>query len=216
MLQATTPSASSGTDTDAMLYVLYGTETGNSQSLASSASAAAERAGLHARVLGLDQISARELVKVRHAIFIVSTTGDGEMPYTAAHFWDALSADDFPQIKQLRYGVLALGDTAYDEFCAAGVALDKRLTMCGAVRLVERGDCDHDFEATAVAWLDHTIEAFAQSIHADGPAGNEVGVVFSLKESGRPRHSAWIHDLDADLAVGPLVFHASQFRQLLP
>jgi len=66
------------------------------------------------------------------------------------------------------------------------------LTMCGAVRLVERGDCDHDFEATAAAWLDQTIEAFAQSIHADGPAGTEVGVVFSLKESGRPRHSAWI------------------------
>jgi len=189
---STNLSSSTVPDTEPNLYVLYGTETGNSKKLASDASAAADRAGLHARVLGLDQLQAQELTKVRHAILVVSTTGEGEMPYNAVDFWDALGADDFPRIEQLRYGMLALGESVYDHFCAAGIALDERLAKLGATRLVDRVDCDYDFETHAATWLDEAIGVFAESIQADGSAGSEAVSVSSSHEGGRPRHTAHI------------------------
>ena len=192
MPHPTTPSSSTHPDGEPTLYVLYGTESGNSKILASDASAAAERAGLRARVLGLDQIPARELTKVRHAILVVSTTGDGEMPYNAIGFWDALSAYDFPPIERLRYGVLALGESVYEGFCAAGIALDDRLAKLGATRLIDRVNCDSDFETPAAAWLDEAIGVFAKSIQADGPAGSDAVFVSSSPDVGRPRHTARI------------------------
>jgi len=189
---STNLSSSTVADTEPNLYVLYGTETGNSKKLASDASAAADQAGLRARVLGLDQLSAQELTKVRHAILVVSTTGEGEMPYNAVGFWDALAAAGFPRIEQLRYGVLALGESVYDHFCAAGVALDKRLAELGATRLIDRVDFDFDFETHAATWLEEAIRLFAQSIAAEGSAGSDVVVVSSSHEGGRPRHAARI------------------------
>lgn len=192
MHHSTTRSSSTDADVEARLYVLYGTESGNSKSLASDASAVAERAGIRARVLGLDQLPAQELTKVRHAILVVSTTGDGEMPYNAVKFWDALAAADFPRIERLRYGVLALGESIYDHFCAAGIAFDERLAELGATRLVDRLDCDHDFETHATTWLDGAIDAFAESIQAEGSAGSDAIVVSSSPDGGRPRHTASI------------------------
>lgn len=194
MLHSVTPSSSPDPDAEPKLYLLYGTESGNSKNLASDASAVAERAGIRARVLGLDQLPAQELSKVHHAILVVSTTGDGEMPYNAFKFWDALAADDFPRIEQLRYGVLALGESVYDEFCAAGIALDERLAELGATRLVDRMecDCDYNYETHAAAWLDETIGVFAENIQADGTAGADGVVLSSPSDGGRPRHTACI------------------------
>ena len=49
----------------------------------------------------------------------------------------------------MKFGVLALGDTGYDEFCQAGKLIDMRLEQLGATRLVDRVDCDVDFEDMA-------------------------------------------------------------------
>ena len=49
--------------------------------------------------------------------------------------------------------MLALGDTAYVEFCAVGKALDERLAALGGKRVVERVDCDLDFAAPAADWI---------------------------------------------------------------
>ena len=48
---------------------------------------------------------------------------------------------------------MALGDTAYAEFCAAGKRLDERLAELGAKRVVERIDCDLDFAEPAGHWI---------------------------------------------------------------
>lgn len=179
-------------DSEPNFYVLYGTETGNAKNVASDAAATAERAGLRVRLLGLDQIPAQELVKVRHAIFVVSTTGEGEMPYNAVGFWDVLSANAFPQIEQLRYGVLALGESVYEKFCSAGIVLDERLAELGATRIVDRFDCDYDFETPAAIWMDKAISVFAESILADGSASSDAVVASSSGDGGRPRHTARI------------------------
>jgi sulfite reductase (NADPH) flavoprotein alpha-component len=50
-----------------------------------------------------------------------------------------------------------LGDTAYDMFCQAGIDWDNRLAELGATRVLDRTDCDVDFEEPAESWIsDHS------------------------------------------------------------
>ena len=54
-----------------------------------------------------------------------------------------------PRLDGVEFGVLALGDTAYVEFCAIGKALDERLAALGGKRVADRVDCDLDFAEPA-------------------------------------------------------------------
>ena len=65
----------------------------------------------------------------------------------------------------LSFGVLALGDTSYDEFCQAGKLIDTRLEQLGAMRTSGRIDCDVDFEEPAANWLDLAIPDMGTSLN---------------------------------------------------
>jgi sulfite reductase (NADPH) flavoprotein alpha-component len=58
----------------------------------------------------------------------------------------------------LNYGVLALGDTAFDLFCESGREWDAVLNEKGAYRLIERMDCDTDYEDDAAYWTESSIK----------------------------------------------------------
>lgn len=98
------------------------------------------------------------LADMQNAIVVVSTYGEGEMPDNAQIFWDKLSANTAPRLDNLSFAVLALGDTSYDEFCQAGKLIDTRFEQLGASRLIQRIDCDVDYEDYASDWLDRTME----------------------------------------------------------
>jgi sulfite reductase (NADPH) flavoprotein alpha-component len=169
------------------VFVLYGTESGNAKIIAFDAIRTLERAAINARVLGLNELAPSELTKIRHAIFIVSTSGDGDMPYNAVDFWDALVADDFPRLERMRYGVIALGESVYEDFCAAGIAMDERLHALGATRLVDRVDCDYDFEVHAAAWLEGALDIYSSSIATEEPQSGGTVVVSEPADEGRPK-----------------------------
>ncbi|MBG09556.1 MAG: sulfite reductase subunit alpha [Gammaproteobacteria bacterium] len=141
------------------LSVLYGTQTGNAEMIAQDVCDAASRVGFAPKNIELDSISIDSLQEVSHALFIVSTYGVGEMPDNAQLFWEALSASTAPRLENLKYGVLGLGDTSYDDFCEAGKLLDMRLEQLGASRLSERIDCDVEYEDPANAWISSVLES---------------------------------------------------------
>ena len=61
----------------------------------------------------------------------------------------------------MRFAVLALGDTAYVNFCQTGKEIDARLEALGGVRAADRVDLDLDFAKKAAEWTDRTLGVFA-------------------------------------------------------
>ncbi|MFT4014891.1 MAG: sulfite reductase flavoprotein subunit alpha [Paracoccus sp. (in: a-proteobacteria)] len=168
-----------------LLNVLFGTQTGNSEMLAEEVATRARAMGFEARVLPMDDVTPEALAAMRRAILICSTYGEGEMPDSAALFWEALSATTAPRLEGLHYAVLALGDTGYDGFCQAGKLLDIRLAQLGAQRIAERIDCDVDYEAAAHGWIATTLPLVGDR---QGEAGPETATTVA-PGPGKPGYS---------------------------
>ncbi|MFE5775885.1 sulfite reductase flavoprotein subunit alpha [Brachybacterium sp. NPDC056505] len=154
-----------GSSAQPVLHVIYASETGNGEELAERvAPPAARAAGIGVRVREIDAVPLEELAQMRWALFVVSTTGQGDVPYDVEELWDALIASDAPELDQLRFGVLALGDRVYADFCQAGIEFDDRLAELGAQRLVDLVTCDYDYETPASRWLREGIDTVARDM----------------------------------------------------
>jgi len=145
----------------APLTLLYGSESGNAESLALKARKLAQRHGFDARVVDMADADVAALAKAGNVIVFASTWGEGEPPQRAAAFYNALMSEAAPRLDGLRFAVLALGDTAYANFCAIGQAIDDRLAALGATRAADRVDLDLDFAKKAAAWTEQTLETLA-------------------------------------------------------
>ena len=61
----------------------------------------------------------------------------------------------------MRFAVLALGDTAYAQFCATGKAIDERLEALGGKRAFDRVDLDLDYSKQAAEWTEKALTELA-------------------------------------------------------
>lgn len=159
------------------LTILYGSQTGNSRRVAETAAEAARSARLPVRVQSLGEFPARQLGRESLVLFVISTQGDGEPPEDAVAFFEFLGSNKAPKLGDLSYGVLALGDSSYPHFCAAGRLLDIRLAELGATRVQERVDCDLDFAAAAESWA---ISALKRATELLKPESGSVPPVVAL------------------------------------
>ena len=155
----------------ASLTVLYATESGNAEGLAIKAKKAAQKHGLDARVIDMADADMSLLAKAKNLIVYAATWGEGEPPGSAADFYHALMSDGAPRLDGVRFAVLALGDTAYTQFCATGKAIDARLEALGASRAADRIDLDLDFAKQAVEWTQGALTKLAP---ADAPSSATV------------------------------------------
>lgn len=140
-----------------LVHFLFGTQTGNAETVAEDAAQAARSRGCETKVKALDDVSMDDLEKMEKVVVAVSTYGEGEMPDNAELFWEALSASTAPKLDKLQFGVIALGDTGYDQFCNAGKLIDTRFEQLGAKRLLDRIDCDVDYEESTEAWVSNFL-----------------------------------------------------------
>src|SRR5271154_2681283 len=123
------------------ITIAYGTETGNSKKLATDFASKAKKNGINAKIVSLDQYRLDDLQKEEYFFTVISTQGDGEPPAAAKKFYDHIHKNGF-QLEKLKYGVLALGDTAYPLFCKAGEDVDMQLQKLGGERIANLQKCD--------------------------------------------------------------------------
>ncbi len=138
------------------ITILYGSRTGNAELLAAETARLVESHGMVATVFAMDEIEPESLQNIDRAIMICSTYGEGEMPDNAQQLWDNVNADK-PDLSQLNYAVLALGDHAYETFCQAGRQWDERLETLGAKRAAQRVDCGVDYTPAWQDWADEAL-----------------------------------------------------------
>ena len=137
--------------------VLWGSQTGNAEDLASTCAATLTARGIPARTVSMVDMSVTDLAAVRTLLVVTSTFGDGGPPDNAADLWAELNADGVPALADVDYAVFAIGDSSYDDFCGHGRGIDARLGALGATALLPRVECEPDYAEPAAAWLEEII-----------------------------------------------------------
>ena len=150
---------------DRTLNILFGSQSGNSEELAAKFAKRASDYGMEATVHDMDGFDLSSMSSMKRALIICSTWGEGDMPDNAEELWQEASSDSAPKLDGTFFSVLALGDTSYEFFCESGKDWDQRLEQLGATRLVDRVDCDVDYDAMAEAWA---LDALAAMAAVDG------------------------------------------------
>lgn len=177
----------------APLTILYASESGNSEALATKAKKAAQKHGLDAKVFDMADADMALLAKAKNIVVYAATWGEGDPPARAVDFYQALMSDAAPRIDGVKFAVLALGDTAYAQFCAIGKAIDQRLEELGGVRTFDRVDLDLDYAKKAAEWTEGALAKLApEDTQAAGGTVVHVdfGGAFPQAEDDEPKYSA--------------------------
>lgn len=175
----TLPVVSAATTQDPV-WLLYATHTGNSERLAKLTEKRINDLGVATKIADMGSFKQKELRSIKKLLVIVSTHGIGEPPIQATELYEYLNSSKAPELKQLQYAVLALGDSSYTHFCQTGKDFDIILSRLGAQRICERVDCDVDLEDDYNRWLEkvlNDIGASSPGSYAPAPPNEPAGIV---------------------------------------
>ncbi|WP_338433589.1 assimilatory sulfite reductase (NADPH) flavoprotein subunit [Bacillus licheniformis] len=178
-LPAEAPAASPAQPVSKEVTILFGSQTGNAQGLAENAAKTLTERGFQVTVSSMSDFKPNQLKKLKNLLIVVSTHGEGDPPDNALSFHEFLHGKRAPKLDDLRYSVLALGDTSYEFFCQTGKEFDQRLDELGGTRLHPRVDCDLDYDEPAAAWLDGVISSLNE--------GQEQGASAAPAQTAAPQ-----------------------------
>jgi methionine synthase reductase len=121
-----------------MLYISYGSQNGNAESISKILHDELQTQGIDNRLVTLNElIDNLESTQNDILIVICSTYGNGDAPENAAKFWRKIKQRRLEKgfFKNLSYCVVGLGDTNYSHFCEMGKKIDTRICELGGKRL---------------------------------------------------------------------------------
>jgi sulfite reductase alpha subunit-like flavoprotein len=183
------------TDNEApLLFILYGSATGNAEHIAKDLAASARQQTNFFRSINcmeLDEFvkkkvestwqEAPAIASQKHGLVIVcSTTGNGDAPENASRFTRYVkkcktAPESGPLFQHCVYALLGLGDTNYDVFCGAAKTLDKQLSggPCGATRILPTAYADEGtgtMEETVEPWTAQVVVRITKACRGGVPA----------------------------------------------
>lgn len=174
--------------------VAFASQTGLAEELAWMTARSLSEAGTGARVIPLGELDAAALRGAGRLLIVASTTGEGDAPDGASRFVRQTMGAP-ADLSGLGYGLLALGDHTYADFCGFGRALDGWLQRSGAEPLFDRVEVDNG-DAGAVRHWQHQLGLLTGStIQADWtpPAYDRWTLVERRHlNPGSPGGEAWL------------------------
>ena len=129
----------------------FASQSGFAEQLAWQTAGQLQAAGLPVKVQPLGSVSEEDLRQSEHALFVVSTFGDGEAPDSARGFERSVLGRDL-SLQGLNYSVLALGDRQYQHFCGFARRLHFWLTHQGGNALFAPVEVDSGDQEALLHW----------------------------------------------------------------
>ncbi|KAA6453239.1 assimilatory sulfite reductase (NADPH) flavoprotein subunit [Bacillus swezeyi] len=185
-LPAEAPAAHTAQPVSKEVTILYGSQTGNAQGVAENAGKSLEGRGFQVTVSSMSDFKPNQLKKLKNLLIVVSTHGEGEPPDNALSFHEFLHGRRAPKLDDLRFSVLALGDSSYEFFCQTGKEFDQRLAELGGTRLYQRVDCDLDYDEPAAEWLEGVFGGLSE---AEGQAESTAPAQTAAPQAGETVYS---------------------------
>ncbi|EKN4182306.1 flavodoxin [Yersinia ruckeri] len=141
----------------AQVGIFVGTVYGNALLVAEEAEYILNEQGHEVKLFDEGTLEAWQYYRQHYALVITSTTGQGDFPDSIAPLFQAVR-DQVGFQPELRYGIIALGDSSYDNYCGAGRAFDALLQEQGATRIGEMLEIDAieqpEPEAASCPWVE--------------------------------------------------------------
>src|SRR5471032_646183 len=168
------------------LTIVYASESGNCETLANNLAKSARKNGLKPTLIDMADLDLAQLGAAKRLVVVAATWGEGDPPARAIRAYGELMGKGAPRLDGVEFGVLALGDTAYAEFCAIGKKIDERLAALGGKRVIERVDCDLDFAQPASAWIGDALKVLTPPDANRGQGNGQVIAVDFGKPAAAP------------------------------
>lgn len=131
------------------------------------------------RLIGLRKEEQPSKGEKHGVILISSTTGNGDPPENASRFVRHVKRRETAESKPFRhcaFAVLGLGDTNYDQFCATGKLLDKKMAELGGLRAKKLACADEatGLEDVVEPWLDTVLSDMVEACLSNRNASDSV------------------------------------------
>ena len=192
--------------------VISASQTGNARKVAAELHQRLAAAGVNAAHTAAADYKPKNIAGEQLVLLVTSTQGEGEPPEEALSLYKLLSGKKAPKLSGLKFAVLGLGDSSYPMFCGAGKSFDELLAKLGGERLLERQDCDLEYQAEAEAWLDKIVPLVGSLAAAPASAYNKANpfpatLLARQKITGRDSEKDVRH-IEIDLSGSGLQYRA--------
>ncbi|CAK8672123.1 methionine synthase reductase-like [Clavelina lepadiformis] len=192
------------TTTRRKIVVLYGSQTGQAETIANGIHEDAVYNNYDSNVFCLKE-EGKEFVitDVTCVIFVCSTTGDGDPPENARKFIRSINRKSLSEthLSKLNYALLGLGDTNYSTFCGGPKKLEKALKQRGAKSFFKTAYADDgtDLEDTVEPWIEGLWPALDVYFSSLGTMPNNV-MVRNVQSCETVNHTRTeVNDVKADM-----------------